>query len=52
MGVQAVFLDRDGVLTVPDFRDGRSYAPTSLDTLSFYGDAAEAVRALKDAGSW
>ncbi len=25
---RAVFLDRDGVLVVPTFRDGRSYAPT------------------------
>jgi D-glycero-D-manno-heptose 1,7-bisphosphate phosphatase len=30
-GGKAVFLDRDGVLVVPDFRDGRSFAPTSLD---------------------
>ncbi len=27
----AVFLDRDGVLIVPEFRDGRSFAPTTLD---------------------
>ncbi len=47
---KAVFLDRDGVLTVPEFRDGRSFAPASLEVLSFYGDAADAVSALKDAG--
>jgi D-glycero-D-manno-heptose 1,7-bisphosphate phosphatase len=27
---RAVFLDRDGVLVVPLFRDGRSFAPTKL----------------------
>lgn len=47
---KAVFLDRDGVLTVPEFREGRSFAPTSLDALAFYEDAADAVRALNDAG--
>ncbi|MEM7429551.1 MAG: HAD-IIIA family hydrolase [Pseudomonadota bacterium] len=50
MSKRAVFLDRDGVLTVPEFRDGRSFAPTSIDALSFYPDAAGAVRTLKDAG--
>ncbi len=50
MSERAVFLDRDGVLTVPEFRHGRSFAPTSLEALAFYPDAAEAVRALKEAG--
>jgi D-glycero-D-manno-heptose 1,7-bisphosphate phosphatase len=33
----AVFLDRDGVLVVPEFRDGRSYAPTTLGAFRLYG---------------
>jgi D-glycero-D-manno-heptose 1,7-bisphosphate phosphatase len=32
---RAVFLDRDGVLVVPEMRDGRSYAPRSLDASGF-----------------
>ena len=47
---RAVFLDRDGVLTVPEFRNGRSYAAQSLETFHFYPDAAHAVRSLKEAG--
>ena len=46
----AVFLDRDGVLTVPEFRDGRSFAPTRLEDFRLYSDAAEGVRRLKDSG--
>jgi D-glycero-D-manno-heptose 1,7-bisphosphate phosphatase len=49
-GVPAVFLDRDGVLVVPEFRDGRSYAPRDLASYAFYPDAAAAVAALKSAG--
>ena len=47
---RAVFLDRDGVLTVPEFRNGRSYAPKTLEALEFYADAPAAVNTLKDAG--
>lgn len=47
---KAVFLDRDGVLTVPEFRDGRSYAPRTLEAFRVYDDAATAVRTLRDAG--
>lgn len=47
---KAVFLDRDGVLTVPEFRNGRSYAAQSLEKFVFYPDAAEAVKLLKGAG--
>ena len=46
----AVFLDRDGVLTVPEFRDGRSFAPVSLDAFRIYPDAAAAVARLHAAG--
>lgn len=50
MGRRAVFLDRDGVLTVPEFRDGRSFAPTRLDAFALYDDAAASVEQLKSAG--
>jgi D-glycero-D-manno-heptose 1,7-bisphosphate phosphatase len=49
-GAPAVFLDRDGVLVVPEFRDGRSFAPRDLANYVFYPDAAAAVTALKSAG--
>jgi D-glycero-D-manno-heptose 1,7-bisphosphate phosphatase len=47
---RAVFLDRDGVLTVPEFRDGRSFAPRTLDEFRLYPDAAPSVGDLKAAG--
>jgi D-glycero-D-manno-heptose 1,7-bisphosphate phosphatase len=47
---RGVFLDRDGVLTVPEFRDGRSFAPRSLEAFRLYPDAAASVRDLKRAG--
>jgi D-glycero-D-manno-heptose 1,7-bisphosphate phosphatase len=47
---RAVFLDRDGVVTVPEFRDGRSYAPRTLEAFRLYPDAAAAVRDLKRVG--
>jgi len=50
MATKAVFLDRDGVLVIPEFRDGRSYAPISLEGYRFYPDAAEALARLKAAG--
>ena len=46
----AVFLDRDGVLSIPEFRDGRSYAPTRLEDFRLYPDAAASVARLKAAG--
>ena len=47
---RAVFLDRDGVLTVPEFREGRSFAPRSLEAFEIYPDAADAVARLRAAG--
>ena len=49
-GARAVFLDRDGVLTVPEFRDGRSFAPRRLEDFRLYDEAAEATARLKAAG--
>lgn len=47
---RAVFLDRDGVLTVPEFRGGRSFAPRRLADFRLYEDAAESTRRMKEAG--
>ena len=47
---RAVFLDRDGVLVVPEFRNGRSFAPTRLEDYRFYADAPPALSRLKTAG--
>lgn len=49
-GLRAVFLDRDGVLTVPEFRDGRSFAPLRLEDFRLYDDAAKATWQIKSAG--
>ncbi|WP_448951159.1 D-glycero-alpha-D-manno-heptose-1,7-bisphosphate 7-phosphatase [Labrys neptuniae] len=46
----AVFLDRDGVLVIPTFRDGRSFAPTSLEDFEIYPDARDCLDRLKAAG--
>ncbi len=47
---RAVFLDRDGVISVPEFRDGRSFAPRRLEDFSLYPDAVQAVCDLKAMG--
>jgi D-glycero-D-manno-heptose 1,7-bisphosphate phosphatase len=47
---RAVFLDRDGVLVIPEIRDGRSYAPRSLETFRLYPEAAPSLARLKAAG--
>lgn len=44
---KAVFLDRDGVITIPEFRDGRSYAPKTLKEFQIYPDSYEALSLLK-----
>ena len=46
----AVFLDRDGVLVVPEIRDGRTYAPTTIETFQLYSSAARNLCRLKEAG--
>jgi len=48
--MRAVFLDRDGVLNVPIFRDGRSYAPRSMDEYCLYEDAPSSLARLKSRG--
>lgn len=47
---RAVFLDRDGVLVVPLFRDGRSFAPRTLAEFLIYPEAPQCVDRLKKAG--
>ncbi len=49
MGDRAVFLDRDGVLVVPEFRDGRSFAPRTLEDFGFYDAAKACVERLRAA---
>jgi D-glycero-D-manno-heptose 1,7-bisphosphate phosphatase len=49
-GRKAVFLDRDGVIVVPEFRDGRSFAPVGLRDYRFYPEAPVALSRLKAAG--
>jgi D-glycero-D-manno-heptose 1,7-bisphosphate phosphatase len=47
---RAVFLDRDGVLIVPEMRGGRSYAPRRLGDFQIYPEAKDALTRLRDAG--
>lgn len=49
-GLPAVFLDRDGVVVVPEFREGRSFAPTRFETFRIYPDIAPCLAELKKAG--
>jgi D-glycero-D-manno-heptose 1,7-bisphosphate phosphatase len=49
-GRPAVFLDRDGVLVVPEMREGRSFAPRSLEAYRLYESARENLERLRDAG--
>jgi D-glycero-D-manno-heptose 1,7-bisphosphate phosphatase len=45
-----VFLDRDGVIVVPHFRDGRSFAPRRLQDFRLYPEAVASLHRLKRAG--
>jgi D-glycero-D-manno-heptose 1,7-bisphosphate phosphatase len=47
---KAVFLDRDGVIVVPEFGGGRSFAPKRLEDFRFYPQAADSLQRLKRAG--
>jgi D-glycero-D-manno-heptose 1,7-bisphosphate phosphatase len=46
----AVFLDRDGVIVVPEFRDRKSFAPRRLADFKLYPEAAASLQRLKRAG--
>ena len=47
---KAVFLDRDGVIVIPEFRGGRSFAPRRLADFRIYPEAAASLQRLKQAG--
>jgi D-glycero-D-manno-heptose 1,7-bisphosphate phosphatase len=47
---RAVFLDRDGVIVIPEFRSGRSFAPRRLEDFRLYPEAAESLDRLKRRG--
>ena len=49
-GRRAVFLDRDGVLVVPEFREGRSFAPRRVEDFRVYPGAQQALAKLSAAG--
>ena len=46
----AVFLDRDGVLNIPEFRNGRSYAPLFASDFRLYPETKVALERLKQIG--
>ena len=48
--MSAVFLDRDGVIVVPEFRDRKSFAPRRLEDFRLYPEAAASLQRLKRAG--
>ena len=50
IGRRAVFLDRDGVIAIPQFRDGRSFASRRLEDFRLYPDAPASLLKLKRAG--
>ena len=47
---KAVFLDRDGVLNIPIFANGRSYAPKTPEDFILYPDALSSCERLAGAG--
>ncbi len=51
MDSAAVFFDRDGVLAIPEIRDGRSFAVRRLEDFAVYADAQESVRRVKALGA-
>jgi D-glycero-D-manno-heptose 1,7-bisphosphate phosphatase len=46
----AVFLDRDGVIVIPHFRDRKSYAPRRIEDFRLYPGAAASLQRLRRAG--
>jgi D-glycero-D-manno-heptose 1,7-bisphosphate phosphatase len=48
--IRAVFLDRDGVLNRSLLRNGRPFAPTSLDEFELLAGVEQATRKLHDTG--
>jgi D-glycero-D-manno-heptose 1,7-bisphosphate phosphatase len=50
MAERAIFVDRDGVLVIPEFRDGRSFAPRTMEQFRLYDGVRDSARRLKQAG--
>jgi D-glycero-D-manno-heptose 1,7-bisphosphate phosphatase len=50
MSLRAVFLDRDGVLNYSEIRDGKPYAPRSLEAFRIYPESKLHLSRLKKAG--
>ncbi len=50
MGVRAVFFDRDGVLNYALCRDGKAYAPLTLEEFLVVPEAKEVIRTLVSSG--
>src|SRR5262249_50679218 len=46
----AVFLDRDGVIVIPEFHERRSYPPRRVGDFRLYPEASSSLRRLKEAG--
>ncbi len=46
----AVFLDRDGVINLTFFRDGKPRAPDRIEDFKFFPGVADAVTRLRDRG--
>ena len=46
----AVFVDRDGVLNRAEVRDGKPYAPRTVDKFRLLPGVSVAVQRLRDAG--
>jgi D-glycero-D-manno-heptose 1,7-bisphosphate phosphatase len=47
---RAVFLDRDGVITVPTSVDGKGFAPRSISEFRFYEGTAESLERIHALG--
>ena len=47
---KAVFLDRDGVLTIPKIKNGKSYAPTKVKDFKIYKNTNKQIAKLKKLG--
>lgn len=47
---RGVFLDRDGVITVPSDKDGKGYAPRSLAEFKFYDGTLECIERIRKLG--
>ena len=47
---KAVFLDRDGVINHPIIRQGKPYAPTSIEEFRIFSGVSDALQSLHEAG--